>query len=201
LRLQSIKADVANKQAQAEKARAAADAAREREGLTTLASKADRIKLMSTEIEAISNQVSGNASIMLQNGGPRRLRDMICANKYAELFGCPESYVRRYRAPVSDDASGQNATAVTSDTTEPNKGPSFDCSRARTADERTVCRSAELGRLDWEMANAFVKAGGRGNPRTARIKGKFMSGRRACGGDASCIRDVTRQAISDYSQL
>jgi hypothetical protein len=190
-RLQSIKAEVANKQAQAAKARAAANAAREREGLLTLEDKAARVKLMQTEIEAISNMAGSSASMMIQRGGPARLREIICGNKYAELFGCPDSYVRRYKsaeAPASEEPT--RSVAVSS--------PSFDCTKARRPDEQTVCNSAELSRLDRQMADAFVQAGGRGNSRLAAIQRRYISSRRECGSDASCIHDLTVLAINAY---
>jgi hypothetical protein len=194
MRLQSIKAEVANKQAQAAKARAAADAAREREGLLTLEDKAARVKLMQTEIQAIANLADSNATLIIQPGGPARVRNIICANKYAELFGCPESYVRRYKITVPASDESANTTVDTA----PDSGPSFDCKKVRTADEQSVCRSPDLSRLDREMADAFVQAGGRGNGRVAGIQRRFLSSRRACGSDASCIRDVTMQATNAY---
>ncbi len=40
------------------------------------------------------------------------------------------------------------------------ESPSFDCTKARTADERLVCSDADLARQDRELAAKKVKASG-----------------------------------------
>lgn len=83
--------------------------------------------------------------------------------------------------------------------TVPAKAASFDCAKARTADERAVCASRTLSELDIEMAVRFetlaglVAMGTRGDMGDAQ-RG-FLASRRRCGSDARCLTALYNERI------
>lgn len=87
----------------------------------------------------------------------------------------------------------------------PASAASFDCARARTADEVTVCRSPALSALDSEMGGLWyaysrvpMLMGGNGNRgEEARA---FLARRRACGRDAACLARIYRARIAELHQ-
>ena len=74
----------------------------------------------------------------------------------------------------------------------PAAAASFDCNRARAADEVTICRTPSLSALDSEMGGLWyaysrvpMLMGGNGNRgEEARA---FLARRRACGRSAACL--------------
>lgn len=82
----------------------------------------------------------------------------------------------------------------------PANAASFDCGRARVADERTVCASRILSELDVEMAVRFdtlaglVAMGMRGDMGDAQRS--FLASRRRCGSDAVCLTALYRGRIA-----
>jgi uncharacterized protein len=82
----------------------------------------------------------------------------------------------------------------------PAKAASFDCGRARAADERAVCASRALSELDVEMAVRFdtlaglVAMGTRGDMGDAQRA--FLASRRRCGRDARCLTALYRGRIA-----
>jgi uncharacterized protein len=71
-------------------------------------------------------------------------------------------------------------------------GPSFDCAKAASAIERTICKDPELAKADREMAAVYGALAGRltGPAKDALVKdqGSWMVDRnRACTGDADSI--------------
>ena len=86
---------------------------------------------------------------------------------------------------------------------------SFDCVKARAADERAVCASRSLSELDVEMAVRFemlsglVAMGTRGD--MGDDQREFISKRARCGGDSKCLETLYRARIaalkSEYQDL
>jgi uncharacterized protein len=82
----------------------------------------------------------------------------------------------------------------------PARAASFDCARARAADERAVCASRVLSELDVEMAVRFetlaglVAMGTRGDMGDAQRD--FLASRRRCGGNATCLTALYRGRIA-----
>jgi uncharacterized protein YecT (DUF1311 family) len=71
-------------------------------------------------------------------------------------------------------------------------GPSFDCARASTAIERTICRDPELAKADREMAAAYAALVGNltATAKDALVKDQqswMVDRNRACTGDADSI--------------
>lgn len=99
----------------------------------------------------------------------------------------------------------------------PAAAASFDCSRARAADEVTVCRTASLSSLDSEMGGlwyAYSKVPMYMGARGARADEaqEFLTRRRACGANVACLTRLYRArinelhrgldaAMEDYSRL
>ena len=81
----------------------------------------------------------------------------------------------------------------------PARAASFDCSRARHADERAVCASRVLSEMDVEMTVRFemlaglVAMGARGN--MGDDQRGFLLQRRRCGGNQACLTGLYRQRI------
>lgn len=84
----------------------------------------------------------------------------------------------------------------------PASAASFDCSRARSADEVTICRNPQLSALDSEMGGLFyaysrvpMLMGGNGDRGDAARA--FLARRRACGGDVGCLTAAYRARIEE----
>jgi hypothetical protein len=80
-------------------------------------------------------------------------------------------------------------------------GPSFDCRRARSADELTVCGDPELARLDRLIGQGYqdlLLQMGAGAARS--VAAPWLAARRACGADADCIKNAQLSAIRELRQ-
>jgi uncharacterized protein len=87
----------------------------------------------------------------------------------------------------------------------PAHAASFDCARARAADEATVCRDARLSALDSEMGGLWyaysrvpMLMGGNGNRGDAARA--FLDRRRACGRNVGCLTAAYRARIAELRQ-
>lgn len=83
----------------------------------------------------------------------------------------------------------------------PASAASFDCNRARAADEVTICRTPALSSLDSEMGGLWyaysrvpMMMGGNGN-RGDEAR-EFLDRRRACGADVACLTNAYRARIA-----
>jgi uncharacterized protein len=83
----------------------------------------------------------------------------------------------------------------------PASAASFDCARARSADEVTICRTPALSALDSEMGGLWyaysrvpMYMGGTGARRDEAQA--FLERRRACGRSASCLTAAYRARIA-----
>ena len=86
--------------------------------------------------------------------------------------------------------------------------PSFDCRRARTDIERTICASSELAALDREEARLYrlALAGPRAQrPRVVARQREFLSDRESCHESAAplsdCLRDAYQGDIGELRRL
>jgi uncharacterized protein len=79
--------------------------------------------------------------------------------------------------------------------------PSFDCAKASTPDERTICAHARLAELDQAIARAFAQAGQQSKDEAQKIAVQSLGTRHACGANPICILDQQVEAIGDYSYL
>ncbi len=76
-------------------------------------------------------------------------------------------------------------------------GPSFDCSRAASADEQAICANEQLSRLDVMISMAYAQF----TPTFAdkRAIGRaLLADRHACGSDQACIAAVEVNALETY---
>jgi uncharacterized protein len=80
-------------------------------------------------------------------------------------------------------------------------GPSFDCARASTPDERTICTHKRLAALDRAASTAFSQASQKFRQEARKIAVESLAARRACGANPLCILDQQVQAIGEYSDL
>jgi uncharacterized protein len=86
---------------------------------------------------------------------------------------------------------------------------SFDCTRARLPDEKTICASRQLSEMDVEMAVRFqmltglVAMGTRGDMQDEQQA--WLKSRHACGRDESCLLNAHRRRIAtlktEYAHL
>ena len=94
------------------------------------------------------------------------------------------------------------AFAVTLFLAAPAQAASFDCGRARGADEVTICRTPSLSALDSEMGGLWyaysrvpMAMGGNGN-RGDEAR-DFLARRRACAGNVGCLTALYRRRNAD----
>lgn len=75
------------------------------------------------------------------------------------------------------------------------KAASFDCNRASTAAERTICGNANLSQLDARTAGMYFTILGNDHPAStlAQVKNsqrRFLGTRNACGANVDCLVDA-----------
>ncbi|MDE1174276.1 MAG: hypothetical protein PW790_11495 [Parvibaculaceae bacterium] len=89
-------------------------------------------------------------------------------------------------------------------TLSPAQAASFDCKQARAADEIAICTHGELGELDVKMATLYdvaqhlVGMGVRGDMQDRQHD--FLTMRKACGKDISCLKKTYGQRIDALEQ-
>jgi len=86
----------------------------------------------------------------------------------------------------------------------PATAQSFNCARARAADEVAICRDDDLARLDDQMAATYFSTRNR-LPAAARAvleadQADWLASRRVCGGDVRCIRAAYLVRIQEIRQ-
>jgi uncharacterized protein len=80
-------------------------------------------------------------------------------------------------------------------------GPSFDCRRARFADEVAICGDPELARLDRLIGDGYQVLLGRIGEAPARaIAAPLLASRRACGSDMGCIKNAQISTIRELQR-
>jgi uncharacterized protein len=82
---------------------------------------------------------------------------------------------------------------------------SFDCSKAKTADEFAVCKTQVLSDLDMQMATLYgvrmqipMLMGAKGAAQDEQRA--FLAQRGACGGDVACIQQAYLNRIAVLNQ-
>lgn len=81
-------------------------------------------------------------------------------------------------------------------------GPSFDCDKVTTLDERAICASPTLAELDNILNVAFRQVAHNRGQQAAQIAGRLhLDRRRQCGANAICIEKVQRDAITRFIAL
>ena len=82
---------------------------------------------------------------------------------------------------------------------------SFDCTKARTADEKAICRTRALNDADVRMATLFavdghlLAMGGRGALQDAQIR--WLASRRRCGGDVACLTRRYDERLAELQRV
>src|SRR5262245_24310811 len=81
----------------------------------------------------------------------------------------------------------------------------FDCDTARHADERTVCSTPGMSRVDGNMNRFYRKLMGELGPH-GRLwlraeQREWLAYRRSCGSDVTCIRLAYRERVQSYRSL
>ncbi|MDA9789669.1 LysM peptidoglycan-binding domain-containing protein [Amylibacter sp.] len=81
-------------------------------------------------------------------------------------------------------------------------GPSFDCRRATTPGERSICENPTLVELENVVSDAFEQVKKNTGENTARILERlYLESRRQCGVNGICIEKVQREAINRFIAL
>jgi uncharacterized protein YecT (DUF1311 family) len=81
------------------------------------------------------------------------------------------------------------------------QGPSFDCAKAQTPDERAICADPRLAELDALMAKAYGQARRKNAGRSRAAARDYLGRRGTCGGAAECITRETVAVIDTYRAL
>jgi hypothetical protein len=84
--------------------------------------------------------------------------------------------------------------------TRSSSNPSFDCSKAITADETAICDDTTLAELDRKAAEQWSRLKTVDPDGARRIGREFLRERRACGSDRNCIRAAQERVISTYRE-
>lgn len=77
----------------------------------------------------------------------------------------------------------------------------FDCAKAASPTEKTICADAAVSKLDGELAAAWKKALAKGGD-TAALKAaqlKWLKQRDQCGGDEQCLGDRYRERLASLN--
>lgn len=80
--------------------------------------------------------------------------------------------------------------------------PSFECFKARAPEEKAICASHNLSRLDSELANryrAWIDShSGAAASLSQRHQKEFLAARKKCGANTSCLEEIYQQRIADF---
>jgi uncharacterized protein len=91
---------------------------------------------------------------------------------------------------------------ATADTQAASRGPSFDCAKARSSDERVICSDPRLSELDRLAAAAYELARAKLGEEQVRERAQWLlSSRRACGHYKVCILDRQLNALKTYRSM
>jgi hypothetical protein len=207
--LQKVRADVARQQAAADQAKQNADAATARFGLQTLVEREAFVQFVKSELEKMSakqsraaQQVDANDSSLLAGYAERTypiVIDAMCTdNALAKYVGCPDRYIGRQ--PTSAVATRSTTDAAPS---AARPTPSFDCSKAQRPDEKTICATPELARLDGLVARAYDQLRKIPGSREAADDEATISleDRQKCRADIACIKTLQRQELDAFREL
>ena len=80
-------------------------------------------------------------------------------------------------------------------------GPSFNCAKASTPDERAICAHTRLAELDQATARAFAEGSRKFKDEARKIAVESLAARRACGTNPLCILDQQVRALEEYADL
>jgi len=87
----------------------------------------------------------------------------------------------------------------------PAAAASFDCGKARTADEKAICANRTLSELDVAMATLYgvrmqlpMLMGARGAAQDEQRA--WLAQRGTCGGDVACLTQIYQQRIVELDQ-
>jgi uncharacterized protein len=79
--------------------------------------------------------------------------------------------------------------------------PSFDCAKARTSDERTICTDERLSELDQAVSIAYSQVDHKYRKDAVSAARESLAARRDCGADRLCILDQQVNILGVYSNL
>src|SRR5260370_12008934 len=84
----------------------------------------------------------------------------------------------------------------------PRQQPSFDCRKATSASEKTICANAALSRLDFQLGRAWERLllafdiDPVQQPQMRQDQRTWIARRQECGEDANCIGKLYRDRLS-----
>ena len=82
------------------------------------------------------------------------------------------------------------------------RAASFDCGKAATPDEKTICSNMTLSGLDEEVAFYFNRAkSASGSGEVRQYARQLLSNRRSCGADAICIARMQIYSIATFKMM
>ena len=82
------------------------------------------------------------------------------------------------------------------------RAASFDCGKAATPDEKTICSNVTLSGLDEEVAFYFNRAkSASGSGEVRQYARQLLSNRRSCGADAICIARMQIYSIATFKVM
>ncbi|MBY3328775.1 hypothetical protein HFO02_35435 [Rhizobium laguerreae] len=112
-----------------------------------------------------------------------------------QSYECPERLVRSGKLTFVSLIMGAAFAA------SPAFAASFDCRKASTADERTICSSDELSGLDDAMAAGYREARKQAPAIAKPLSRSLLLERRACGADINCLKATMTKAVGAYKSI
>jgi uncharacterized protein YecT (DUF1311 family) len=146
-----------------------------------------------------SPQRAGRTALMYaaENAGPAVLRALLDAGANPDVRDSAGNDLAFYLAnnPRYTEAERALGVAGLAKAADRYAGPSFDCAKARTPTEHSICASETLRMFDGEIASAFVRLKAAQGGSVLREQQSWIQARdRSCGADADpdCLAELLR---------
>lgn len=138
-------------------------------------------------------------------GGPANTPPLGASPPAAQVRAAPKPQAAQPQArPVAKPPVAQREARASAATLDPKSRASFSCRFARTRGEITVCNSAELGRLDRQLAVLYGFSWGRADAikraRLLRTRNRFLAQREACRSEA-CVNALYVARMREVSVI
>ena len=129
--------------------------------------------------------------------GDMKLAD---SEKTLEGFFQGEQLIESYDTPYLLDVRGNNSESMME--TSSAEGPSFDCDKASTTAERSICTYRSTSQADQTAADYFAVLKRARGPEVAKLVGRFfMRERDKCGRDPDCLELVLYYSAAVFHDL
>lgn len=78
---------------------------------------------------------------------------------------------------------------------------SYDCNKATSFADKTVCENSDLSSLDEQNASLYKQASSINKTTAKAVRTESYKERQACGFDAQCIESAYKNSMDNYRQI